>query len=395
MIPYQIICVASVALLSVGEAATEGEGSGDGFCKKSAEDDCGQAVENKFKKTALITGGSGFVAHHVIEAILDTTDWDIVSMDRLDFSGKLNRIQDMLEEKDEAQQKKVRVIYGDLRAPINDQLARDIGPVHVILHLAAGANVDRSIERPLEFVMDNTVATVNVMEFARKHHPNLDRFIYLSTAEVFGPAPPGVTHKEYDRYNSGNPYAAAKAAAEEFAVSYENTYKMPIVIVHTMNVFGERQGPTKFIPGVVNAVKNGKQVTIHADSTRTTPGSRRYIHAKDVADGLLFILSLPKDYKHEGDFGGAKCPKFNLVGEEEIDNLQLANMIAESVGKELNYNLVDFHSSRPGHDLRYAISGDLLKSLGWQPKIKLRTRIQQFAEWILNNPRWSDESLLK
>ena len=94
------------------------------------------------------------------------------------------------------------------------------------------------------------------------------------------------------------------------------------------------------------------QVTIHADSSRTTPGSRRYIHAKDVADGLLFILSLPKDYKHKGDFGGAKCPKFNLVGEEEVDNLALANIIADTVGKELKYKLVDFHSSRPGHDLR-------------------------------------------
>lgn len=393
MIPCRVACLAFIAWIGAVSGVPEGEE--DGFCKKSADEDCGKEPEKKFRKTALITGGAGFVAHHVIEGILDTTDWNIVSMDRLDFSGKLNRIQDMLEDKDEDKKKRVRVIYGDLRAPINDQLARDIGHVHVILHLAAGANVDRSIERPLEFVMDNTVATVNVMEFARKHQPDLDRFIYLSTAEVFGPAPPGVSHKEYDRYNSGNPYAAAKAAAEEFAVSYENTYKMPIVIVHTMNVYGERQGPTKFIPRVVNAVKDGKEVTIHADSTRTTPGSRRYIHAKDVADGLLFILSLPKDYKHEGDFGGAKCPKFNLVGEEEVDNLQLANIIAETVGKELKYKLVDFHSSRPGHDLRYDISGDLLASLGWKPKTPLRQRIAEFAKWVLNNPRWSDETQIK
>ena len=148
---------------------------------------------------------------------MDSTDWNIVSLDRLDFSGRPNRIKDMLKEKDEATRKRVRVIYGDLRAPINDQLARDIGPLHVILHLAAGANVDRSIERPTEFVMDNTVATVNVMEFARKHQPDLDRFIYLSTAEVFGPAPPGVTHKEYDRYNSGNPYAAAKVKLQKLS----------------------------------------------------------------------------------------------------------------------------------------------------------------------------------
>jgi len=358
--------------------------------KEDQREDCGAEPRNKFRKTVLVTGGSGFVAHHVVETILDTTDWNVVSLDRLDLSGRQNRLEQVLSAREKGDRSRVRVIYADLRAEINDQLAKDIGSVQIILHLAAGANVDRSIERPLEFVMDNTVATVNMMEFARKHHPGLDRFIYLSTAEVFGPAPQGVTHKEYDRYNSGNPYAAAKAAAEEFAVAYENTYKMPIVVVHTMNVFGERQLPSKFIPKVVSSVMEGNEVTIHADSSRTKPGSRRYIHAKDVADGLMFIANLPKDYKHKGDFGGAKCPKFNVVGEEEIDNLQLAEMIAESLGQQLKYKLVDFHSSRPGHDLRYAISGDLMKSLGWQPKFKLKERITQFSTWIKENPEWSN-----
>ena len=167
-----------------------------------------------------------------------------------------------------------------------------------------------------------------------------------------GPAPRGVSYAEYDRYNSGNPYSAGKSGGEEFAVAFENTYKMPIVVTHTMNVFGERQNPEKFIPGVLSAVMKGTQVTIHSDVTRTIPGSRHYIHVRDVVDGLKFILSLPKDYKHEGEYSGAKCPKFNLVGPEEIDNLQLAEMIANVVGKPLNYTMVDFHSSRPGHDLR-------------------------------------------
>ena len=84
-------------------------------------------------------------------------------------------------------------------------------------------------------------------------------------------------------------------------MAYENTYKMPIVVTHTMNVFGERQNPEKFIPGVVSAVRDGKQVSIHSDSTRTIPGSRHYIHVKDVVEGLKFILSIPKEYKHQGN----------------------------------------------------------------------------------------------
>lgn len=114
---------------------------------------------------------------------------------------------------------------------------------------------------------------------------------------------------------------------------------------------------------------------------------------KDVVEGLRFILSISKDYKHQGEVGGATCPKFNLVGPEEVDNLQLANMIAAVVGKELNFTMVDFHSSRPGHDLRYAISGELLKRLGWEPRTKLSERIDQFTKWMLDNPRWLDKPL--
>jgi len=345
------------------------------------------------KKTALVTGGAGFIAHHVIEGILDTTDWNVISLDRLDFSGNLNRLHDMLKDKDPDTKKRLRVVFADLRAAINDQLARDIGKVDYILHLAAGSHVDRSIEAPMEFVMDNVVGTVNILEFARKHQPDLDRFVYFSTDEVFGPAPNGVVYNEYDRYNSGNPYAAGKAGGEEFAVAYQNTYKMPIVVTHTMNVFGERQLPEKFIPGVVSAVRDGKEVTIHSDVTRTIPGSRHYIHVRDVVEGLMFILSLPRDYQHTGDIGGAKCLKFNLVGPEEINNLELAQMIAKAVGRELKYKMVDFHSSRPGHDLRYAISGELLKSLGWEPKTKLSERITEFTKWMLENPRWLDKPL--
>jgi dTDP-glucose 4,6-dehydratase len=170
-------------------------------------------------------------------------------------------------------------------------------------------------------------------------------------------------------------------------VAYENTYKMPIMITHTMNVFGERQHPEKFIPSTIKKIRDGKQVIIHADPTCTQAGTRMYIHARDVAEGLMFILAL-KDYQHTGDFGGAHCPKFNLVGTEEIDNLSLAKMIANATDSPLNYELVDFHSSRPGHDLRYALDGSLLQQLGWQPRIRLSERIHDMVHWTLANPRW-------
>jgi dTDP-glucose 4,6-dehydratase len=338
-------------------------------------------------KRVLLTGGAGFIAHHVVEKLLKETDWDIVTLDRLDYSGNLNRLADLLKDTPPEVRKRVEIVFHDLRAELNPQIVGLLGDVNIVLHLAAGSHVDRSIEFPMEFIQDNVIGTANLLQYARTL-PNLERFVYFSTDEVFGPAPKGVNYKERDRYNSTNPYSASKAAAEEICVAFENTYKMPIYITHTMNVFGERQHPEKYIPMVIRKARDGEKVTIHSDATKTIPGSRHYIHAKDVADGLLFILGLKEEQLSDYDYGGAKCPKFNLVGPEEINNLELAKLIADAQGKELNYELIDFHSSRPGHDLRYALSGEYMKSLGWEPKISLRERIKEVVDWTLENNRW-------
>jgi dTDP-glucose 4,6-dehydratase len=339
-------------------------------------------------KKLLLTGGAGFIAHHIIRHFLKNTDWEIVSLDRLDYSGNLNRIADMMNEFDASTKKRVRIVYHDLRAEINQMLAADLGEFDYILHLAASSHVDRSIDNPMEFVQDNVVATCNILNFAR-FQKNLERFIYFSTDEVFGPAPLGVNYKERDRYNSTNPYSATKAGGEELAVAFENSYHMPIYITHTMNVFGERQHPEKYIPMTIKNVRDDKLVTIHSDESRKTPGSRHYVHAVDVADGCLFLLNNPNKVQDlPNDFGGAKCPKFNIVGPVEWNNLQLAEKIAEAQNKKLKYRLVDFHSSRPGHDLRYALDGSLMKELGWTPKLSPDERIIQVVQWTLANERW-------
>ena len=257
--------------------------------------------------------------------------------------------------------------------------------------MAASSHVDRSIQDPLTFVYDNVVATCNILNFSRKQK-KLELFIYFSTDEVFGPAPNNVKYKENDRYNSTNPYSATKAGGEELSVAFQNSYNMPIFITHTMNVFGERQHPEKFIPLCIKNIKEDKKVFIHSDSSKKIPGSRHYIHAADVADGTFFLI---KNYEKlkivEKDFGGAKCPKFNLVGPIEWSNLELASNIAKCINKKLNYELVDFHSSRPGHDLRYALDGDLLKKAGWTPKISIEERIKQVVCLLYTSPSPRDE----
>ena len=336
-------------------------------------------------KRALITGGAGFIAHHFIGQILKNTDWEIVSLDRLDYSGNLNRLHDLMLSFDPEVRKRVKIVHHDLKAELNPLVRSEIGEVDYVLHLAAGSHVDRSIEYPMEFVMDNVVGTCNILEFARTQN-NLERFVYSSTDEVFGPAPNGIKYQENDRYNSTNPYSASKAGGEELAVAYENTYGLPVYITHTMNVFGERQHPEKYIPMCIRKIRDDETVTIHSDSTRTIPGSRHYIHAEDVSSAILFLLNY--EGKFEPTWGNAKCPKFNIVGAEELNNLELAQIIAESQGKELNYELVDFHSSRPGHDLRYALDGGKMKDLGWVPAKSVRERIAEVTQWTLKNERW-------
>jgi dTDP-glucose 4,6-dehydratase len=336
-------------------------------------------------KNVLVTGGAGFVAHHVIDTIIRETDWNVVTLDRLDFSGNLNRLSDITETYSEKDKKRIKIVFHNLRAEINPLISSFIGKPDIILHLAAASHVDRSIEYPMEFVQDNVIGTVNLLDYARKLD-NLEMFLYFSTDEVFGPAPSGVQYKERDRYNSSNPYSASKAAGEEMCVAYENTYKLPMMITHTMNVFGERQTPEKFIPLCIDRVQRGEKILIHSNKERTQAGSRFYIHAQDVASALLFLLK--NNPQIENDYGNAHCRKFNIVGREEIDNLSLAKMIADVQNKELNYELVDFHSARPGHDLRYALDGGLMQSLGWSPRLSLKDRIGQVNDWFLANPKW-------
>jgi len=322
----------------------------------------------------LITGSVGFIGHHVAARFIED-GYEVVGLDRLSHSGNLNRML-----------KPHKVFHHDLRSEIHSQLAKWLGNFDYIFHIAASSHVDRSIESPRDFVLDNVLATCNILEFARQQ-PDLKMFVYFSTDEVFGPAPPGISYREYDRYNCTNPYSATKAGGEELAVAYQNTYNMPIVITHTMNVFGPRQHAEKFIPMCINKIRNGETIEIHADAQKQNAGSRFYIHAEDVADALAHIINIPH-FDARAKYG-IQCQKFNIVGKEEVDNLSLAKMIAEALGREdFKYELVDFHSARPGHDLRYALSGERLMALGWWPRKSVRDRIKEVVDWSVNNPEW-------
>ena len=329
-------------------------------------------------KKILVTGGAGFVGHHVVSHLVEATDWDIVTLDRLDFSGNLNRISTIMEKHSSADRSRVRTVFHDLRAAINPDTAKLIGEVDYIFHLAAASHVTRSIQRPMEFVYDNIVGTANLLEYSRDI-PSLKRMIYFSTDEVFGPTDGQTSFSEYDRYNSTSPYSASKAAAEELCVAFSNTYKLPIYITHTMNIIGERQSEEKFIPYCIRAVNEGKKIKVHFDPSTQKIGSRSYLYAKDIADALLFLLRM-ENYEVPNKYVPMRCPKFNISGLQELNNLEVAQIIAESIGVELKYELIDPQIERPGHDHHYKIDGSLMKSIGWEPKFDLRMALRHIVE---------------
>ena len=338
----------------------------------------------------MVTGGAGFIGHILIKYIIDNTDWEVISLDRLDYSGNLNRFDHMFKEYDPKTKSRLRIIYHDLKSEISNLIESQIKDVDIIYHLAASSHVDRSIVDPLTFVKDNVLATANILNYARSMN-NLELLVYFSTDEVFGPAQPGQSFKEWDRYNSTNPYSAAKAGGEELAIAFENTYDLPIAITHCMNVYGERQHPEKYVPNTLWKLKNNKKITIHANKDKSKPGSRHYLYSEDVASSVLFITENYKKLKSiqiSTKEIGPKCLKVNIPGTKELDNLEVAQLISNFSGFDLDYELVDFHSSRPGHDLRYAIDGEFIMSAGWKPNYTVEESLERMVQWYLKNPEW-------
>lgn len=325
----------------------------------------------------IVTGACGFIGHHLVEHLIRKTTWNIIIIDKLNYASfGLDRIKDA----GFINHPRVKIITWDLCTPFTPGIKHELGEVNMIIHMAAETHVDNSISDPVPFIKNNIDSTVNLLEYARTCK-NLKNFIYFSTDEVFGNAPKGHSYKEWDSHHPTNPYSASKSASEMICLSYENTYKIPLMILNFMNAFGERQHCEKFIPKVIKSILENKIIDIHTYPDGQTPGSRFYIHARNIASAVLFIIE-----------NGKSGEKYNVIGEKEVNNLEMAQMIAKIMGgNPLNYNLVDFHTDRPGHDVRYALDGSKLISMGWKVPVSFEDSLRQTVEWTLRNKRWLND----
>ena len=343
----------------------------------------------------LVTGAAGFIGSHIARHFAERhPDWEILTIERLNYAAALDRLADL--------RGRIGVVLHDLRAPLTDQVIRWLGEVDWVIHAAAETHVDKSLVDPRPFVESNVLGTLHLLEWARLG-PRLPRmFFYVSTDEVYGPAPPGTDHDEGFPHRPSNPYSASKAAAEDLCHAWNRSMGVPVVVTNTMNNIGEGQHPEKYVPKIIRALLRGDIITVHGSPD--LPGSRKYLYARDHAEAIEFLMAR-----------GERGERYNVVGAEEVNNLELVRRIERIVNRvaletpgfvsvgsrgreivtlmpdrplEARVKFVDFHSTRPGHDLRYSLDGSKLADLGWTPPTQLDEALEKIVRWTLSNPAW-------
>ena len=329
----------------------------------------------------LISGCSGFIASHALEYLLEKTDWNFICPCSWKHIGTPERISEIFERHPEYRAR-VKIITHDLTVPFTEHTISNFPKIDYIINFASESHVTRSIDNPVPFIKNNIDLNLTMLELARKVKPKV--FVQVSTDEVYGSAPVGVRYKEWSVIKTSNPYAASKAGQEADSIAYWRSYDVPLVITNTVNNFGETQDQEKFLSRAIRQISNNDVVTVHGNKEYI--GGRFYMYVKNHADAILHIINnVPvKLCQDEQDLPN----RFNVTSDDELDNLSMAKLIAEIMGKELKYRMENFHIERKGHDRRYALDGTKLKETGWEMPYKFRDSLERYINWTLKNKRW-------
>lgn len=335
-------------------------------------------------KRCLITGIGGAIGVHAMAHIMHNTDWEVVGIDSFRHKGYYDRISRFCKNHPDWPER-LDVITHDLAAPLTKRQVEKIGDIDYIINLASLSDVQGSIDDPVTFIRNNSDLMLNILEYARQAEPKV--FLHFSTDEVYGPAPKNSGgHKEWDTILPSNPYSASKAAQEAYAIAYWRSFGVPIVITNTMNNFGETQAPSKYPAMIQKNIATGKLVQVHAAHSGEI-GTRYYLHSRNAADAVLFILNNRKPHMH--DPGQIDRPdRYNIVGDKQVSNLELAQIIARLMNKPLRHELVYFHESNPGHDLHYGLDGQKLADLGWKAPKTFEESLKDTIDWQQRNYEW-------
>lgn len=311
----------------------------------------------------LITGGAGFIGSNFVHYMLNThPDSAVVVLDDLTYAGNVENLKPWQGDP------RFRFVKGSItEAMVVDPL---IAECDVIVHFAAESHVDRSILGPEAFVRTNVLGTFTLLEAARKYGKRLH---HVSTDEVFGTLSP--TDPPFDEatpYVPRSPYSASKAASDHLVRAYFHTYALPVTISNCSNNYGPYHFPEKLIPLAITNLLEGKKVPVYGDGLQV----RDWLYVEDHCRAIDLILQ-------KGKMGETYC----IGGDGERTNIWIVKKLLELLGQD--ESSIEYVQDRPGHDRRYAISYDKIKTeLGWEPSVSLEAGLKRTVEWFQANEAW-------
>jgi dTDP-glucose 4,6-dehydratase len=310
----------------------------------------------------LVTGGAGFIGSNFVRwAHAAHEDWQITTLDKLTYAGRLENLRDVMGSRRHA------FVQGDIAdADLAGPLVRD---ADIVVHFAAETHVDRSIMAAGDFIRTDVFGTFVLLEAARTA-PHLEKFIQISTDEVYGSVPEGHS-RETDELKPRNPYAASKAGADRLAYSFFATHQVPVIITRASNNYGPNQFPEKVIPlFITNAIDN-LPLPLYGDGLNV----RDWLHVEDHCRALDLLIDR-----------GVPGEVYNVGGGNEVRNVDLTHRILDLVGRPVS--LIRPVADRPGHDRRYALATDKLRALGWRPDVAFDAGLAATVEWYRANEWW-------
>jgi dTDP-glucose 4,6-dehydratase len=313
-------------------------------------------------REVLVTGGAGFIGSNFVRYALRThADWRVTTLDKLTYAGRRENLHDVM------QDPRHEFVHGDIAD------AAVAGPLversNVVVHFAAETHVDRSLLHAGDFIRTDVEGTWVLLEAARRAKA-LERFIQISTDEVYGSVPTGAS-VETDELKPRNPYAASKAGADRLAYSYWATYELPIVITRASNNYGPYQFPEKVIPLFATNAIDDAQVPLYGDGRNV----RDWLHVDDHCRAVDLLIER-----------GVNGDVYNVGGGNDIMNVELTHRILDGLGKPRT--LIKPVADRPGHDRRYCLDTTKLRAAGWAPQVAFDAGLQQTIEWYRDNEWW-------
>ena len=330
----------------------------------------------------LVTGGAGFIGANFVHHWCNVYPHDrVVVLDALTYAGNRSNLA-ALEKQDN-----FCFVHGDIsNRSLIDQILKT-EKIDTIAHFAAESHVDRSITGPAAFIQTNIVGTFTLLEAFReywqaKNQPLNYRFLHVSTDEVYGSLNPDEpAFSETTAYAPNSPYSASKAGSDHLVRAYYQTYKLPTIITNCSNNYGAFQFPEKLIPLMCINILKGKPLPIYGDGKNI----RDWLYVDDNCQALDIII-------HRGKPGES----YNIGGNNEVENInlvqtlcQLMDELADDLPVRPAEKLITFVADRPGHDWRYAINANKIKTqLGWTPSITLHQGLRLTVEWYLNHRDW-------